>query len=448
MCDTFVALPPATADGAVIFGKNSDREPNEAQCLEFHPARRWPRGDMVRCTYKAVPQVGRTRAVLLCRPFWMWGAEMGANESGVTIGNEAVFTRMPVERRGALTGMDLVRLALERTDSAQQALETIVALLADHGQGGPCGYQDRRLVYHNSFLIADPSRAWVLETAGPLWAAEQVQNRRAISNRLTIGPRMDACHPRLISTARERGWLRPGEEFDFSQCYRDRFYTFFAAGGPRRRRAEALMQTGPDRLHLSAALDILCDHGTPDYRPGSHLRIDRICAHAANPLTRHAAQTTASLVAELRPGDCTFWATGTAAPCTAVFKPIWLGPRALPDLGPMPTGRFDPHSLWWRHERLHRSTLADYSVRRASFARDRHVLQQELIAAAAAAPADRPAVTRRAFARCRQTEDRWLERARSVPVSTPPGALYRAYWRRQNARAGMPGWTRASRFDF
>lgn len=33
MCDTFVALGSATADGSVIFGKNSDREPNEAHEL-------------------------------------------------------------------------------------------------------------------------------------------------------------------------------------------------------------------------------------------------------------------------------------------------------------------------------------------------------------------------------------------------------------------------------
>lgn len=37
MCDTFVAMSPATSDGTVIFGKNSDREPNEAQSLEYHP---------------------------------------------------------------------------------------------------------------------------------------------------------------------------------------------------------------------------------------------------------------------------------------------------------------------------------------------------------------------------------------------------------------------------
>ena len=104
MCDTFVALNSATADRSVIFGKNSDREPNEAMALEFvagsshQPARR------LRCTYVEIPQVRQTHDVLLCRPFWMWGAEMGANQKGLVIGNEAAFTRMPVNRGDALTG--------------------------------------------------------------------------------------------------------------------------------------------------------------------------------------------------------------------------------------------------------------------------------------------------------------------------------------------------------
>ena len=72
MCDTFVVLPPFTSDGSVIFGKNSDREPNEAQLLEVHPARTHRTGQTLRCTYLEIPQASETRAVLLCRPFWMW----------------------------------------------------------------------------------------------------------------------------------------------------------------------------------------------------------------------------------------------------------------------------------------------------------------------------------------------------------------------------------------
>jgi secernin len=41
----------------------------------------------------------------------MWGAEMGANDQGVCIGNEAVFTKLmgPADLEERLLGMDIVR---------------------------------------------------------------------------------------------------------------------------------------------------------------------------------------------------------------------------------------------------------------------------------------------------------------------------------------------------
>ncbi|MBU4330775.1 MAG: acyl-CoA--6-aminopenicillanic acid acyltransferase, partial [Acidobacteria bacterium] len=161
MCDTFVAVSSATGEGTVVFGKNSDREPNEAQALEFHPSRKHEKGTELRATYISIPQARETHGVLLCRPFWMWGAEIGANEKGVVIGNEAVWTKMPLSKKGGLTGMDLLRLALERGGTAQDALQVIVQLLADFGQGGICGYRDKKMAYHNSYIIADPDEAWV-----------------------------------------------------------------------------------------------------------------------------------------------------------------------------------------------------------------------------------------------------------------------------------------------
>lgn len=63
----------------------------------------------LQCTYIEVEQVSRTHAVILSRPSWLWGAEMGANEHGVCIGNEAVWTKEPVGEGEALLGMDLLR---------------------------------------------------------------------------------------------------------------------------------------------------------------------------------------------------------------------------------------------------------------------------------------------------------------------------------------------------
>ena len=117
MCDTLVALGPATADRRTIFGKNSDREPDEAQNLVFVPRAQWPAGASVKCTYITIPQAAETAAALLSQPFWMWGAEMGVNEHGVAIGNETIFTKhKPGD--GGLTGMDLLRLGLERSRTA------------------------------------------------------------------------------------------------------------------------------------------------------------------------------------------------------------------------------------------------------------------------------------------------------------------------------------------
>ncbi|MBI3738822.1 MAG: C69 family dipeptidase, partial [Chloroflexi bacterium] len=130
MCDTLVATPETTKDGVMIFGKNSDREPNEAHHVVNYPAMDHASDGRVKCTYIEIPQVSHTYAVLLAKPFWIWGAEMGANEHGLVIGNEALFTRIPYDKTGGLLGMDLLRLALERATTAREGVEVISKLLA------------------------------------------------------------------------------------------------------------------------------------------------------------------------------------------------------------------------------------------------------------------------------------------------------------------------------
>jgi secernin len=53
-CDTFVALPPATAKGRVIFGKNSDRPGSEVQEVVFVAAADHAPGSKVQVFFKSI----------------------------------------------------------------------------------------------------------------------------------------------------------------------------------------------------------------------------------------------------------------------------------------------------------------------------------------------------------------------------------------------------------
>ena len=73
MCDTLGVLRGSYA----LFGKNSDRSPNEAQVTELYPAHVYDGGE-VACTYRLIPQARETLSVLLSRPVWM-GAQRSAS---------------------------------------------------------------------------------------------------------------------------------------------------------------------------------------------------------------------------------------------------------------------------------------------------------------------------------------------------------------------------------
>ncbi len=436
MCDTFVAMSSRTQDESVIFGKNSDREPNEAQVLEYHPSAEYSNGKTLKCTYLEIPQIIKTNAVLISRPFWMWGAEIGANDKGVVIGNEAVFSKIPSEKASRLTGMDLLRLALERADTSQRALEIIIELLTEFGQGGSCGYEDKKLTYHNSFIIADSSEAWVLETAAHLWVAKKVQDYYAISNGYTIGEEYDLSHPDLINYAKKQGWIKKSDTFNFAKCYSDWFYTTFSRCNMRRN--GSLGHLNNNKLNVLDAFSILRDHGSEDYSPDSHFLMNHVCAHSANKLARNASQSTASMVASLKNGKSTYWATGTSAPCTSVFKPIRFSNDVLPNLGPKPKGVFTPNSLWWDHEKLHRTILLDFQKRHQIFNSRRNELEFKFYKESLNTFSDDFFnLTKSAFKKSIELENAALHDIKMLPIDKKPKIGYRRYWKTQNMKAGI-----------
>jgi dipeptidase len=397
MCDSIVDV----TDDGVLFAKNSDRDANESQFLEWVAAARHDVTSPLKCTWIEISQVELTNAVLLSRPWWMWGAEMGANEHGLVIGNEAVFTTAG-KGDPALLGMDLVRLALERASDIDGAAEVIVNLLERYGQGGPCSHEKPGFTYDNSFLIADRDGAMVLETAGREWATDHVRHGvRTISNALSIPA--------------------------FSAAHSDRLRTAVAGGRARQLRTQSASSGSHGPAALMRALRDHGPNGAPSWsRLNGTLRAP--CVHAGGVLA--SSQTTASMVSDLR-GGVRHWVTGTSAPCTSTFKQVSVGDPV--DLGPPPTNVFDAATLWWRHERVHRTMARDLAGQCASFATTRDELESSWIAD--------PPGSLEAFRQAAQLEESWLAAHGQIGDRRP--AWVRRTWRELDQRAQMPraaGW--------
>jgi dipeptidase len=323
MCDTLWALGPQGS----IFAKNSDRPPTEVQLVAAHDRR--PGAPTLGTQYLTIPDLGAA-ATVLARPTWLWGAEHGLNEHGVAIGNEEIYTVVDAAAAPpALIGMDLVRLGLERARTADEALEVVTGLLARFGQGGVANTYGE--AYFSSFLIADPVRAWVLETAGSAWAAKPVGRAGAISNRITIGTDWSVASDDLVPGDDFDRWRRPGEP----------------TGHADRRLAasRALLAARPGPPGPRQTVAHLRDHGrgpwgapgagdAPQGPPAAVLADFTgvtVCMHV-----RGFMATTSSMVAEL-PADPSAprraW-VATGSPCVSVFVPVLFGPgpqAAVPD---------------------------------------------------------------------------------------------------------------------
>jgi len=314
VCDALCSLQGTGA----LFAKSSDRPPSEAQVVE----RRGPRagGSVLRTQYLTLEDVGAA-ALLGSRPTWTWGFEHGVNEHGVAIGNEQIWTvDDPRDAPSALTGLDLVRLGLERADRAESAVDLMTSLLESHGQGGIAD-RDEHKAYFSSFLVADAGEAWVLETSARSWAARRVgveEHGVSLSNRI------------CLST----DWTRASNDVAAAGDF-DRWRL---ASSPTEHADKRLAVTrpcatsGPEDARPAAIAGVLRDHdgvswGRPDGDPAvvalPPAVVDRrgsgvsVCMHLTD-----VQATTASMIVSL-PGDgapIRVWCL-LGSPCVAIFVP-------------------------------------------------------------------------------------------------------------------------------
>ncbi|HKJ25109.1 MAG TPA: C69 family dipeptidase [Myxococcota bacterium] len=364
MCDTLLAAASETADGSVVFAKNSDRKDGEAQPFLQSPAANHPPGSSVVCTHVAIPQVSETYAVMGHSPWWVWGFEHGVNEHRVAIGNLTVFSREPVEEAPGLIGMDLVRLGLERGRTAREALEVIAALLEAHGQGGSA-LAPGASGYHNAFALADPAGCWLLETSGRHWAARQV-TLDSHSNHLSIGDDWDISCRTLEGFARSSGWWQRAERIDVARAFRNPHVPGRISEG-RLRRARELLMRRAGRIDAAEMRTILRDHlaGGPARLEGTTPDDETyytLCMHS-EPI----GTTTASLIASLSLAGSEGGAPwpvwiSFGTPCTGVFLPVYVD-GVLPDVLARGGATPEADSAWWAFKRLQDAAAGDFAAR-------------------------------------------------------------------------------------
>ena len=108
----------------------------------------------------------------------------------------------------------------------------------------------------------------------------------------------------------------------------------------------------------------------------------------------------------------------------SLFKPVRVGEPV--DLGPPPSDHFNERTLWWRHERLHRSALAGPG--RIQFIPERDELERRWLSD--------PPESAAAFAQADELLRRWTKDLGATQDVRP--WWVRRYWQERDRRAGLP----------
>ncbi len=428
MCDSVVALRNATAGGSVLFGKSADCEVNEANAIVRIPAKKHVQGETVRITHLVIPQAEQTHEIFLTKAFWTYGCEVGVNEFGLSMGEEAVYTTEMAEEKTGVIGPDLMRLALERAHDCREAIDLMIQLLEKYGQGGSAELKGNSH-FDSAYLMADPLEAYILETAGRKWAVKKIDDIGSISNRLSITTDWTRC-------SEEAG----KEKLDWANTYAIAAMPP-ALGSPERQAITyQCLAEAKGKISARTLFDIMRQHGE-GYHPATAGAHRNICVHIG-PQENRWWQADGAMITEAGPHGVLVWVTGTSGNCVSIFKPVFLG-MDLPEIGPIPTEHFDPRSLWWKHELLHRRAMADFDNLVPEIRADFDRLEDEFLRAAEtvkkSSPAEKKEFMDHCFRRAMSATETWIARLQGCEDLHFSDGSYADMWQKVNAEAGLSG---------
>lgn len=364
-CTTMVARGKATKDGNTIFAKNSDRPINEAQPLRFFPAQDYQKGEEVQCSFITIPQVEHTYACIGSQPHVFFGFEHGINEHGLMIGNEQVSGRELPERRWGLIGMDILRLALERADSAQKAIQVIADLLERIGTGGDPSY--RISAFNSNYIISDSKETYLFESHQRDWVAKKVESVGYLSNCYSIFDDYDLVSKNAIDVAITKGWSAPDKKFNAAHSWTADDCIFAESEGfVRYERLKTLMHKS-EPITTEIMMNNLRDHyqdtflSSLGYSPAA-AKIPCICSHPGGISGCVTAASAVTIIRNDVPKELKFTYWGSMAPpCCSIFRPYY-NIDWLPEDLQMAKALYNEKDQWWIFTELERYIALNYNT--------------------------------------------------------------------------------------
>jgi hypothetical protein len=237
------------------------------------------------------------------------------------------------------------------------------------------------------------------------------------------------------------GWDRSGRP-EYAQLIGNPSREHIGQAGARRLRSSTLLRANAGAITVADVRSVLRDHGPAtssnrSWHPADSPHIS-LCMHAA--AGEREGQTVGSMIADLRAVRSIHWVTATSAACLSIFKPVFVDSR-VPGHGPQPSDLFDPETLWWRHEALHRAVLErDIHAFLLEIAPERDALEaafeREVEAVSSGGgEADRQHVVNECWRQASEMEARWWQRVKALTSVAHPE--YQKRWLQMSRRAGL-----------
>jgi dipeptidase len=220
-CTSMLVSKGASSDGSTLITYSADSHELYGE-LYYTPARRNPPGAMRDIIeWDTGKFLGRIKEAPIT-----YTVVGNMNEHQLSIGESTFTGRKELEGPAGIVDYgSLIYIALERARTAREAIQVMTSLVAEYGYAST----------GESFSIADPKEAWILEMIGKgagkkgaVWVARRLPegylSAHANQARIRQFPLNDAENtlysPDVISFAREKGWFTGADkDFSFADTY-------------------------------------------------------------------------------------------------------------------------------------------------------------------------------------------------------------------------------------